>query len=95
MECFLTGNGIKQDFSQSFFWAKIAAEDNWWQSNAWVAWHYYHGRGVDKNVNSALQWLNKDDSKYNTCNVSILKNAIINNQGEWMNKAILDLLNED
>lgn len=95
MECYLTGNGIEQDFTQSFFWAKIAARDNWWQSNAWVAWHYYYGRGVSKDVNSALQWLNKEGNKYNACNGQVLKSAIINNQAEWMDKDILYLLNKD
>ena len=99
MECYLTGNGVKQDFTQSLFWAKIAAEDDHWQSNAWVAWHYYHGRGVKKDINMALIWLNKaveySGKKYNVCTSEILKKVIINNQAEWMNKDILRLLNND
>ena len=99
MECYLTGNGVKQDFTQSLFWAKIAAKDNWWQSNAWVAWHYFYGRGVNKDINQALIWLNKSveyaGKKYNVCTSEILKKVIINDQAEWMDKDILRLLNND
>jgi hypothetical protein len=99
MECFLIGDGFKQDFSQSLYWAKVAAEDDWWQSRVWVAWHYYYGRGVGKDINQALLWLNKGENssgkKYNVCTNEILKKELINDQAEWMNKDILRLLNND
>jgi hypothetical protein len=99
MECFLIGDGFKQDFTQSFFWAKVSA--NIWVvgTGAWVAWHYYHGRGVKKDVEQALIWLNKSveyaGKKYNVCTSEILKKIIINDQEEWMNKDILRLLKND
>lgn len=99
MECFLVGNGIKQDFSQSFYWAKVSSE--LWEvgTGPWVAWHYFHGRGVNKDVNQALSWLNKSveyaGKKYNVCTSEILKKVIINDQAEWMDKDILRLLNND
>ena len=95
MECFLTGTGVKQDFILSLYWAKIAAEDNWWQANAWVAWHYFYGRGVRKDINVALSWLKKENSKYNSINGEILKSAITNNQEQWMDKSIVELLRKD
>lgn len=99
MECFLVGNGIEQDFSQSFYWARVSSE--LWDvgSGPWVAWHYFHGRGVEKDVNQALSWLNKSveyaGKKYNVCTSEILKKVIINDQAEWMDKDILRLLNND
>ncbi len=95
MECYLTGSGVKQDFTQSLFWAKIAAEKNWWHSNAWVAWHYYYGRGTNRDVNAAIRWLSKENDKYKACNSTILREAIIGPSAEYMDKKIIELFNKD
>ena len=99
MECFLVGNDIKQDFSQSFYWAKVSSELWVVGSGPWIAWHFFYGRGVKKDVNQALSWLNKSveyaGKRYNECTSEILKKVIINDQAEWMDKDILRLLNND
>ena len=72
MKFYLTGEGVSQDFNQSFYWAKKAGS---WNGDFWLAWHYYYGRGVTKNTSKALEYLNKESffTKYST-----ISNEIIN-----------------
>jgi len=72
---YLKGEGVKQDFNESFKWANIAGD---WE-NYWLAWHYFYGRGVKKNNDKALYYLNNlwggfgiDCNKYNTINKDVL-----------------------
>ena len=50
MTLYLKGDGVKQNFEQSFYWANKI--DDW--KPYWMAWHYYYGRGVNRDVNMAL-----------------------------------------
>ena len=67
MTLYLKGDGVKQDFTQSFYWAnKIGL----WKSY-WMAWHYYYGRGVNRDVNMALSYL-KQGWECTTINKEVL-----------------------
>ena len=77
MKCFLIGQGIKQDFSQSLYWAKVGAEEDYGEFlNLWVAWHYCYGRGVEKDTRKALLWLKKYKSEYNSCSGELITKLI-------------------
>ena len=79
MESYLLGKNIKQDYAQSFYWAGKAGHSGYY----WLAWHYYYGRGIQKNTRKALEYLNKSNIKclelrylyeqYSTINNEILK----------------------
>ena len=67
MTLYLKGDGVKQDFKQSFYWAnKIGL----WKPY-WMAWHYYYGRGVNRDVNMALSYL-KQGWECTTINKEVL-----------------------
>ena len=55
MKFYLLGDGVKQDYTQSFYWAGRAGHDG----EYWLAWHYFYGRGTQKNTREALEHLNK------------------------------------
>ena len=92
MKIYLLGDGIKQDHTQSFIWAGKAGKDG----EYWLAWHYFYGRGVLKNLNKALEYLNKSvivipefSSSYKQ--YSTINNEILNKVGFKLgNKDILD-----
>ena len=99
---YLLGDDVKIDYKESFFWANIASKYGFWRDGiayAWLAWHYYHGRGVNKDKNKALEYLNKrleyDKKKSNECSSDILKKVIIGEHPEGEDKRILKLLNND
>ena len=77
MKCFIIGEGFKQDFSQSFYWSKVAADTGNGDAYPWVAWHYFYGRGVEKDTKLARIWLNKEyGSNYSSCSTEILRQII-------------------
>ena len=82
MKFYLLGDGIKKDHTQSFFWAGKAGKDG----EYWIAWHYFYGRGVQKNLSKALEYLNKSvilipefSSSYEQ--YSTINNVILNKVG--------------
>ena len=99
---YLLGDDVKKDYNESFFWANTASKHDFWRDGiafAWVAWHYYYGRGVKKNMTKALEYLNKrleyDKKKSDECTSEILKRVIIGNHPEWADKCIFKILNND
>ena len=48
---FLTGDGVKQDYNKAF----CLSED----FDFWQAWHYFNGKGVQKDTNKALKIFNE------------------------------------
>ena len=84
MTLYLEGNDIKQDFSQSYYWANRI---NYWKP-FWMAWHYYYGRGVNRNVNMALYYL-KQGWECTTINREVL--AAIGREVRMI-KDILDII---
>ena len=84
MTLYLEGNEIKQDFTQSFYWANRI---NHWKP-FWMAWHYYYGRGIRKDVGKALYYL-KQGWNCTTINKDIL--ATIGRE-VTMIKDILDII---
>ena len=67
MTFYLTGNGVKQDFNQSFYWANKI--DDW--KSYWLAWHYFYGRGVNRDIDKALYYL-KQGWDCTTINAEVL-----------------------
>lgn len=62
MDYYIVGNLVKQDFKESFKWVQSAESCNYHSGGEvywWLAWHYYYGRGTERNTNMALYWLNK------------------------------------
>ena len=75
MTHYLLGIGVVQDYKQSFYWANVSFRRHTNTSEFWVAWHYYYGKGVGRNIEKALSLLNElrylesnDNGSYNTCN---------------------------
>ena len=66
MISYLLGAGVKQDFNQSFLWAYYEngpdSDKNLMYHTIthkfWLAWHYYYGKGVQRDVDKALVLLN-------------------------------------
>ena len=84
MKFYLTGEGVSQDFNQSFYWAKKAES---WNGDFWLAWHYFNGKGVSKDTSKALDYLNKASlfTQYNTINKEIIKKVAHNiGQGDLL-----------
>jgi hypothetical protein len=79
MTHYLLGEGVEQNFNQSFYWAEISFRRQTITSRYWVAWHYYYGKGVGKNTEKTLSLLNdlrylesNDNGSYKTCNRDLL-----------------------
>ena len=82
MICYLTGDGITQDFDKSFYWlSKYSAP---YPYKYIEAWHYYYGKGVRKDESKALELINDacrwfDYSHfvpYTACNPNLLKKIL-------------------
>ena len=74
---YLTGNGVPKDYTQSFFWANHGYACT---LNFWIAWHYFYGRGVQKDLYKALNVLNgesyldkSNNGPYKTCSREIFE----------------------
>ena len=76
MKIYLLGEGIKQDYTQSFFWAGKAGH----LGEYWLAWHYFYGRGIQKNTRKALECLNKSNIIIPEFSSSYEQYSTINNE---------------
>lgn len=73
MNIYLLGEGVKQDFNQSFYWAKKAKD------NYWLAWHYFYGRGVGQSNSKAISYINNMGLSWlGLDNISTISSNILN-----------------
>ena len=69
---FMTGENVKQNFKESFYWANRGYGGT---MEFWLAWHYFYGLGCEKNSPKALEildnmrWLEQgNEVPYRVCN---------------------------
>ena len=57
------GYAQREDYETAVYWYKKAAYQGLIRAQLWLAWCYYHGKGVDKDTYEAQEWLKKAASK--------------------------------
>ena len=69
---FMTGEKVKQNFNESFFWVNHGYAST---MEFWIAWHYFYGHGCVKNSQKALEYLDnlrwlehENEVPYRVCN---------------------------
>ncbi len=56
---YVDGEGVAQDWEQSFYWSLLAANQGYAKAQFNVGRAYYHGEGVDKDIDQAFIWFKK------------------------------------
>ncbi len=56
---YITGQGVPQDWEQSFHWSLQAANQGLAKAQYNVGTAYYYGKGVDKDIDQAFIWWQK------------------------------------
>ena len=61
---YLTGRGVKRDYTEALRWFRIAAEDGSGEAEYYLANCYYKGIGVEKDYKRALDYFLKAKNHY-------------------------------
>ena len=64
--CYVTGQGVKQDYAEAVKWYRKAAEQNNAKAQVSLGFCYYNGQGFEKDYAEAYAWFNlasKTDKK--------------------------------
>jgi len=57
--CYLTGNGVSQDYVEAIQWITKAAEQGYASAEFMLGLHYANGDGVRKSAAEAAKWYTK------------------------------------
>ena len=59
--CYYNGDGVLQDFNETYYWSMKAAQQNYPEGVTAVGQLYYKGQGVAQNYEEAVRWFQKGE----------------------------------
>jgi len=63
---YMIDQGVEKDDGKAVYWYKKAAKQGDFEASYWLAWHFFEGKGVEKNLEKAKYWAIIADEEYST-----------------------------